>query len=187
MGGSRARVLTRSQRVSSRRFRQATGWAPHHPNVREGWPAVVAALDAGRPDSLLARLALLVLGAGGLMVGLWAQLSPRSFYDGFPGGGRHWVSVDGPYNQHLVRDVGGLNLALALVTLTALVVARPVLVRAVAVAWLLYSVPHFAYHATHLDPYGPSDQVASMAALAVNVVLPVLLLVTSRPRRTRHS
>ena len=38
--------LLRSQRVSNRRFRQATGWAPLFRSVREGWPALIAALPA---------------------------------------------------------------------------------------------------------------------------------------------
>ena len=31
--------LSRSQRVSNRRFKEATGWAPRYRSVREGWPA----------------------------------------------------------------------------------------------------------------------------------------------------
>ena len=49
--------------------------------------------------------------SGNLGVGLQALFTPRSFYDDFPLG-RGWVAMDGPYNQHLVRDVGSLNLAL---------------------------------------------------------------------------
>ena len=36
--------IARSQRVSNKRFRDATGWAPEYRSAREGWPAVVAAL-----------------------------------------------------------------------------------------------------------------------------------------------
>jgi nucleoside-diphosphate-sugar epimerase len=35
--------IVRSQRVTNRRFRTATGWAPATPSARTGWPAVVAA------------------------------------------------------------------------------------------------------------------------------------------------
>jgi hypothetical protein len=31
--------LTRSMRVSNRRFRQASGWQPRYPSAREGWLA----------------------------------------------------------------------------------------------------------------------------------------------------
>ncbi|HXQ91270.1 MAG TPA: NAD(P)H-binding protein [Acidimicrobiales bacterium] len=44
LGGSKASVLTRSQRVSNRTFVDATGWAPVHRSVREGWPFVVTTI-----------------------------------------------------------------------------------------------------------------------------------------------
>lgn len=45
---------------------------------------------------------------------------PRSFYDDFPGGGIAWVSVDGPYNEHLIRDIGAWSLGTTVVVLAAL-------------------------------------------------------------------
>jgi nucleoside-diphosphate-sugar epimerase len=42
LGGEKTATLARSQRVSNERFKQATGWSPANPSVREGWPAVVA-------------------------------------------------------------------------------------------------------------------------------------------------
>ena len=47
----------------------------------------------------------LAVGDPALVVGVWALVLPRSFYDDFPAAGRHWVSALGPYNEHLVRDV----------------------------------------------------------------------------------
>jgi len=44
LAGGRAAVMARSQRVSNKRFKEATGWAPKTPSVRKGWPAVVAAI-----------------------------------------------------------------------------------------------------------------------------------------------
>jgi nucleoside-diphosphate-sugar epimerase len=39
--GSLVRLLGRSQRISNRKLREATGWAPLYPSVREGWPATL--------------------------------------------------------------------------------------------------------------------------------------------------
>lgn len=36
------RYLTRSLRVSNRRFREATSWSPTHPSIRQAWPTVVS-------------------------------------------------------------------------------------------------------------------------------------------------
>jgi nucleoside-diphosphate-sugar epimerase len=40
--GSAGDLLSRSVRLSNRKFRQASGWAPRYPSVREGWPALLA-------------------------------------------------------------------------------------------------------------------------------------------------
>ena len=60
-----------------------------------------------------------LLALSALQLGLWARRRAESFYDDFPGFGRQWVSVDGPYNEHLVRDFGSSHLALAVVLLAA--------------------------------------------------------------------
>ena len=41
--GSKSDILMRSQRVSNRAFKAASGWAPIYPSCREGWKAVVDA------------------------------------------------------------------------------------------------------------------------------------------------
>jgi nucleoside-diphosphate-sugar epimerase len=40
VGGKTAGVLTRSNRVSNAKFKQATGWSPRYPSAREGWLAM---------------------------------------------------------------------------------------------------------------------------------------------------
>jgi len=42
VGGSKLRMIMRSQRISNRRLKEATGWSPAYPSAREGWPAVFA-------------------------------------------------------------------------------------------------------------------------------------------------
>ena len=44
--GHRMASLTRSMRVSNRRFREASGWQPRYPSAREGWAATVSGRDA---------------------------------------------------------------------------------------------------------------------------------------------
>ena len=46
--GSGAEAVIRSQRVSNRKLRDATGWSPRYTSVREGWPAVARAREANR-------------------------------------------------------------------------------------------------------------------------------------------
>jgi hypothetical protein len=134
----------------------------------------------------IVRVVLVVWAAVGVQLGIWATFAPRSFYDDYPGFGRHWVRVNGPYNEHFVRDFGALNLALAVVTIFAVVTfARP-LVIAVAVAWLAWDIPHLVYHLRHLDVYDTGDKVLNVSALAALPVLAILvlaLMLTSPARR----
>jgi hypothetical protein len=123
------------------------------------------------------RIGLAVLAVPALVIGVWAAFFPRSFYDDFPGLGRMWVAPDGPYNEHLVRDVGELNLALVIVTVAALIWLTPVLVRAVLAAWLVYSVPHLVYHLRHMSPFATDDQISIGASLAIVPIVAVVLLV----------
>jgi len=126
---------------------------------------------------LTLRVALGILAVTGLVVGVWAAAAPHSFFTSFPGLGHQWVAGDGPYNEHLVRDVGDLNLALAVVTGCALVWATRPIVVAAAAAWLVYSVPHFAYHAANLQAVASGDRVAVLASLAVPILVGAVVLV----------
>jgi hypothetical protein len=123
------------------------------------------------------RIGLVVLAVQGAVLGVWAGFAPRSFYDDFPGFGRHWVSVDGPYNQHLVRDVGWLNLALTVITVWAAVSLARSLVLAVLVGWLVADVPHLVYHAANLGGLSTGDGTAELVSLAFGPVIAAVLLV----------
>ena len=125
------------------------------------------------------RVLLVVIAGGNALVGLWAAFAPHSFYDTFPGGGHAWVALDGPFNEHLVRDVGTLNLALMAVALAALVRPGRYLVQVVCGAVLIYAAPHLLYHAAHLDLFDTTDKFALIGSLSVTVIAPIVLLVHS--------
>lgn len=123
-------------------------------------------------------LGLLAVSAG--IVGSWAGFAPTSFYASFPGGGHDWVRVLGPFNDHLTRDVGWLYLALFVTSLWVLLRPRAESMTLVGTAWLVFSVPHLAYHLAHLDVYGRADQVANVLTLGGTVVLAGFLLLPAR-------
>ena len=125
------------------------------------------------------RLALGYPALVSLEIGAWALLAPRSFYDGFPGMGRAWVAVDGPYNEHLVRDVGALNLALAIVLVWAAIDHGLVLLRVAAVAALMWGLPHFVYHAANTDQLSTADVVLNLIGLGLFVAAPLAVLIAS--------
>ncbi len=124
-----------------------------------------------------------VLTASALYVGGWAAPFPRSFYDNFPGLGHTWVSIDGPYNEHLVRDVGAFYLALALVGVLALMWRERHVTSVVAAAWAMFSAPHLAYHLVHVDELDTIDAVGQTATLTLTLVLAGYLLVAAERSR----
>lgn len=128
--------------------------------------------------SLLAVTAFL-----GAYVGAWSAFAPQSFYDSFPGLGFIWISIDGPFNEHLIRDVGTLNLGLAAATVYAAVIRDGALAasRTVGIAWVVFSVPHLIYHLQHLDGLGPLDITAQIVSVASTGVLGLLLMLDDRP------
>ncbi|MFN2559832.1 MAG: hypothetical protein ABR571_00870 [Jatrophihabitans sp.] len=130
-------------------------------------------------------LAILCLSAAD--VGVWALIAPRSFYDSFPGLGRHWIDVTGPYNEHFVRDVGGLYLAL--LGLSAWAALRPTrdLARVAGLAWSVFSLPHLAYHAGHLDEFGAGDRIGNLIALGGTAVVGLALFVAPWPATGRSA
>ncbi len=127
------------------------------------------------------RIGLAYLSISVALVGFWATFAPRSFYTDFPGGGRRWISADGPYNQHLVRDVGELNLALLVVLVAALISLSVPLVRAALVAAIVNGALHVIYHARHLDVFSTSDGAAVIVSLGLAPVVAAVLLVLTKP------
>ncbi|MVM41325.1 hypothetical protein GO730_32620 [Spirosoma sp. HMF3257] len=119
---------------------------------------------------------LLYLGVTNVFPGIWALFLPHSFYTSFPGLGRVWVAIDGPYNEHLIRDVGGFFLALAVLSFLTLLAPRLVSVRATAICLLTFNLPHLLYHLAHLHMLPFIDQAGNVAALSAGVLLPILLL-----------
>ena len=125
------------------------------------------------------RIAVGYLTLVSLEIGVWAQFAPRSFFDRFPGLGRAWVRVDGPFNEHLVRDVGGLNLALAAILIVAFITLSRPLIIAASVATLVYGVPHLLYHIANTANLATSDAIVSIGGLALFAVVPIALIAVS--------
>src|SRR3954447_14921662 len=129
---------------------------------------------------IVVRVALVLLALSAAFVGFWALFAPASFYASFPGLGFTWVSGVGPYDEHLVRDVGALYLALLVVTVLALL--RPASVRpwVAGLAWLVFGVPHLVFHAAH----AAAGDAAEVAALALNVLLAAIACLPARRPRS---
>lgn len=122
------------------------------------------------------RVGLAFLALTQWAIGAWQLLLPRSFYDNGPTPGSAWVALVPPYSEHLMRDVGALNLGLAVVLTVAAATLNPLMTRTALVAYLVFSIPHLIFHALHLEHFTRSEAVAQTVALAIGVALPLGLL-----------
>jgi hypothetical protein len=127
------------------------------------------------------RAGLVVLALPAAWVGIWATFAPRSFYDDFPGTS-NWVAPLGPYDEHLVRDVGAFELGLTVVAIFAIVTLERRLVQAALAAFLVSGIPHLLFHLANTEPLSTADNAISLAGLAVGVLVPLVLLALTRAR-----
>jgi uncharacterized protein YciI len=182
--GERALVVAAEDEAGARALLEGDPW--HEGVLRiesvERWRsggvgsegAGVADRGAGTGGRLaLARAMLALLCLNALVLGALAAFAPHTFYDDFPFFS-HWVELLPPYNEHLVTDVGGLYLALAVVFGWAAWSLDRTLVRAACAGFLLAAVLHLIFHASHLEGFGTADGIAEIAALAALLAPPVV-------------
>ncbi|MFJ9785028.1 hypothetical protein ACIRSS_36030 [Amycolatopsis sp. NPDC101161] len=122
------------------------------------------------------RVLLVFFGLVEAVVGIWPLVTPTGFYQDFPGFRTGWVSMDGAFNEHLLRDFGGLNLTLAALLVGAAVIGTTAVARLAGVAGLLFGLPHFVYHLGHVSHFERIDQVLIIAMTGLGVVVPLLVL-----------
>jgi hypothetical protein len=111
-----------------------------------------------------------------LFIGVWAFFAPYHFYEIFPFPGRHWISILGPYNEHLVRDYGANNLGFGVLLTAAAVLIERQIIQVALVSWLAFSVPHFIYHLMQTHHFSPFDNVTQLSSLGFVMLLPIVLL-----------
>lgn len=119
------------------------------------------------------------------VTGCWALLTPVSFFTTFPLPNHPWVALLPPYNEHLTRDVGEFNLSFTFLFIWSIILCERRLIQVVLVAWLVYAVPHFIYHLSHLSQFTIVDKVAQIGSLAIVILLPIVLLITLRNSHKR--
>lgn len=122
------------------------------------------------------RIVMFALAAGDAAVGVYAITAPRSFYD-------HVVGVDllGPYNEHLLTDVGGFYLGFALLFTWAGCTLHRELVRAASAAAALTAALHLGFHTAHLTGFTTGQTVLQTTGLVVALALPSVTYVMAGP------
>lgn len=184
LAGQNMAAVMRSEPVSNKRFKEATGWHPHNPNSRIGWQAT-AALWRPDPRTMVAKALTATLGVLFTVLGCWATFAPDNWYQQFPGFGRHWVLAEPPFNAHLITDLGGFYLAVGITALVAAALGQRGWLLAVGSIAALEALPHMIFHSIHHHHFATAgDAVASVGVLAAQLVagLAVIALARRQPR-----
>ena len=129
-----------------------------------------ARVHTGR-RALPARVGLALVAVVQGEIAIWGLIAPRSFFDDFPGAGRHWVSALGTYNEHLVRDYAASELGFAVLLFAAAIWFERKLVLVAGTAFLAATIPHFIYHLTTTGSFSTGDNLASLGSFVLELVL----------------
>lgn len=123
------------------------------------------------------RSGLLLVAATTLGGGLWALPFPHSFYGDSPFPGWDWISTLGPYNEHLVRDYGAMNLVLGVLLVSAALFLERRLTQVALLTYLAFATPHFVFHAAQTHHFSLLHNALQLGSLGLLVLLPVALLI----------
>ena len=122
------------------------------------------------------RVGIVVTMAGPqLLIGLWALLAPKNWFERFPGFDPRLIAAEPPYNEHLARDVGAGFLATGVVLAVAAAWGNRAAIYIALVSFVAFTLPHVVYHATH-----PASELTDVSnainalALASGLVLAAL-------------
>jgi hypothetical protein len=129
----------------------------------------------GMTSRVVLRSGLILLAVLELAIGVWQYVFPSSFFDDFP-----TVALDPPYNEHLMSDVGGLTLSLAVVVAVAAVRLERGLVTAAFIGFTVFAVSHLVFHLLHFDGFTTREAMEVGWGLGVEAALPIALLFVAR-------
>lgn len=133
--------------------------------------------------TLALRLGLAVLALVELVIGVWNQFWPASFYTDFP-----TVALTPPFSEHYARDFGGATIGIGIVLAAAAIVPRTVLVIPALLGVTAFGVPHFLFHLHHLEHASAAEAAFLVTSTGLAAWLPIMLLAVAviRMRRERR-
>lgn len=112
------------------------------------------------------------LGVPQLVVGLWAVLAPKNWFESFPGFDPRLVAAEPPYNEHLATDAGAGFLATGVVLLVAALWANRTAIHVALLAYVAFALPHVVYHLTNpADALSGFENVLNVVTLGSGLVL----------------
>lgn len=118
------------------------------------------------------------------MIGLWAVLSPRGWYDNFPGYAPQLVAAYPPYNEHLAVDAGAGLLTVGVLAAAAAFLGRRDAHLVAGAGLLAFTGPHAVFHVLN-----PSDLLSATedATSTIPLVITALAATAIMVRAARHA
>lgn len=126
------------------------------------------------------RIGVAALLLDQLVVGGWNAIAPESFYHNFP-----TVDLTPPFSEHYARDFGGATLGIALLLAIAVVRPRAHFVIPATLAFLIFAVPHFFFHLTHMQMATIGQKVFLTTSNAVVALLGIAIVLVTVARERR--
>jgi hypothetical protein len=120
----------------------------------------------------IVRVAVFVVAVFFIGLGIWALLSPQSFFDQLA----HYP----PYNKHLFHDVGAFQVGIGSTLLFALF--RRDALQVALIGTSVGAVLHAISHIVDRDLGGKSTDPFLLSALAIVIVLATAAHMSQRPR-----
>jgi hypothetical protein len=129
------------------------------------------------------RLGMAVLGVPQLVTGIWAVVTPRDWYQSFPGLDPRLVAAEPPFNTHLATDAGAGFLATGVALGLGALFATRGAVFVALFGYLAFAIPHAVYHSSNPAP-GLSSTEDTFNALLLwsSVVIALVFVWGARPR-----
>ncbi len=120
---------------------------------------------------------LIVLAIPQTIVGLWAYISPRTWFEQFPGMDPRLVAAEPPFNEHLASEAGAGFLTTAVLLLGAAWIGRLAATQLGLIGVTAFQGLHLIRHLLNpSDLLTTSEQVLNAGVLAFGVAAPLVLL-----------
>ena len=119
--------------------------------------------DRSAVGSSLPRIVAIVGGVGFVVLGAWAMVDPRSFFEA--------LARFEPYNQHFLQDIGAFQVGLGVVLLLAGLSVRAAGLTGALVGVGVAAALHTVSHIAGRDLGGaPERDIPVFAAMAVSLL-----------------
>lgn len=143
---------------------------------------------ANRPVSIARptwmKVLMALLAVPNVATGLWAVISPQSWFDSFPGWAPELVAAHPPYNEHLAFDAGAGLLATGMVMLVALAWPRAEVAVTASIAYIAFALPHTLWHlANPAAVMADSENLVNSVSLGLGVIGAIAVLMWHWARR----